>query len=299
MQNILKKLIYFPLFLIITSTFIYAEDSFNIDYYGIVSQEIDNNMAKMTSDLYYTQLSELLPNCTVYDKRNTPCKSEAPDCKNIDTENLIFYSEITKQNDTSWTVSFNVFNGKTKQTFAKNKVYDSFYKILIESKNELKLIVNKLVEGDPSLLKTEDNSPSISKPKSEDVIIGKKLKIKSTEELSGTWNGESSIDKIVILRGGRGFVIFDNGASMNISVTIENTNDEQEIVIKQKSNSNASFYPELPRKIALDAAIAAPPIKWTMTLYDDMVMRGTKNTLVQDNDSFKIGNIPVIWEKIN
>ena len=295
MQNILKKLIYFPLFLIILNAVLFAEETYNIDYYGIVSQEIDNNMAKMTSDLYYTQLSEL-PNYTVYDKRNTPCRSEAPDCKSIETENLIFYSEITKTNDESWNVSFNIFNNTNQNTYSKNKTYDSFYKILIESKNELKLTVKNLVQGDPTLLKLDSEDKKVQ-TKKDNLELGTKIRIKSPEALSGTWEGETNIDKIVILRGGRGFVIFNNGASMNITVTIEDNNGNQEIIIKQKSNSNASFYPELPRKIALDAAIAAPPIKWIMTLYDNMVMMGTKNTLVQDNDSYKIGTIPVVWKK--
>lgn len=255
-------------------------------------------MAKMTSDLYYTQLTELLPDYTIYDKRNTPCRSETPNCQAIDTDNLIFYSEITQETDESWTVSFNVYNKDKNNTFCKYKTYDSFYKILIESKNELKLTVRNLVEGDSAFIKQESNSETPT-PKDTEIVLGNKLVIKTTEELSGTWQGEDSIDKIVILRGGRGFVIFKNGASMNITVTIEENNGEQSITIKQKSNSNASFYPELPRKIALEAAIAAPPIKWSMTLYDNMVMEGIKNTLVQDNDSFKIGNIPVIWKKIN
>ena len=35
------------------------------------------------------------------------------------------------------------------------------------------------------------------------------------ETLAGTWTGEALVDKVIILRGGNGFVIFKNGASMN------------------------------------------------------------------------------------
>ena len=47
---------------IIVSLFIsglFAEERYSIDYYGIVATEIDANMSKMTSDLYYTQLCEI------------------------------------------------------------------------------------------------------------------------------------------------------------------------------------------------------------------------------------------------
>ena len=297
MQNILKKLIYFSFLLTFSSAFVFAEESYSIDYYGIVSQKIDNNIAKMTSDLYFTQLSEI-QNITVYDKRNTPYRSVAPDCKNIDTENLIFYSEITENEDESWTVSFNIYNKENNNTYTKTKNYDKFHKILIDSKNELKNTVQNLLEGDPTLLNNA-NQKEKTEVKNETPKLGKKIKIKSIESLFGTWVGESSIDKRVIYRGGRGLVIFKNGASMNITVSIEEKNGEQQIVLNQKGSSNASFYPDLPRKIALDAAVAAPPIKWTMTLYENMIMVGTKHTLIQDKDSYKIGNIPVIWTKIN
>ena len=50
---------------------------YNIDYYGIVSSEIDDNMAKMLSDLYYTQFQEI-SSFNVTDKRTQDCLKSIP-----------------------------------------------------------------------------------------------------------------------------------------------------------------------------------------------------------------------------
>ena len=119
-------------------------------------------------------------------------------------------------------------------------------------------------------------------------------KIQSTEVLSGTWGGEDSIDKIVIMRGGRGFVIFKNGASMNISVEIKANND---IVITQSGKANASFFTEIPRDLALKEAVNADPIKWTLSLDDENTLTGTKSTLILSDGTAQSGTLNVTWKR--
>jgi hypothetical protein len=70
---------------------------YNIDYYGIVSSEIDDNMAKMLSDLYYTQFQEI-SSFYVTDKRTQDCLKSIPSNDSIDSSNFSFYSIITKEN---------------------------------------------------------------------------------------------------------------------------------------------------------------------------------------------------------
>ena len=118
----------------------------------------------------------------------------------------------------------------------------------------------------------------------------------STEFLSGTWYGENNIDKIVIMRGGRGFVIFNNGASMNISVELSNAS-KKTIKIKQNGRSNASFYPDLPRQVALKVAVNANPIEWNFELLDDNTLKGKKSTLISANEDAIPGIIDVTWHR--
>lgn len=62
---------------------------------------------------------------------------------------------------------------------------------------------------------------------------------------------------------------------MNITVEIKGST----IICTQSGKSNASFFPELPREVALVAAMDAQPITWTMTLSSNSTLTGTKQSL--------------------
>ena len=286
----LKKSVLISIILFIFSAGLGAQ-TYTIDYYGIVATEIDANMSKMTSDLYYTQLSEI-SNFSVSDKRISPCLSERPDAEDFSENALAFFTIISKdsKND-KWLTTYYVVDKANGEEHSKRKTYDSFYKILMESKDVLKETIKQLIEN--------DNAPSEIAFSSSDSSLPAGKTIASTEELSGTWGGEDNINKIVIMRGGRGFVIFNNGASMNITVELSGTDNNKSVIITQKGNSNASFYPELKRTVALDAAVSAGPIKWTLSLIDGNTLSGRKDTLLPDGDSYKAGSVNVTWSRIN
>lgn len=287
-----RKLTFITILLLSVTVF---AQNYNIDYYGIVSSEIDANMSKMTSDLYYTQLSEI-SNFNVTDKRTSNVMTTEPSSSVFSPSKLSFYTVISKDsNSDHWITTFHVVDAKNSEEHIKSKKYDSFYKILMESKNELKETIRQLIENDSNATALEKDTPSAP---SQNPQNQKSAGLSSTEILAGTWEGEENIQKIVILRGGRGFVIFKNGASMNITVELE-SQDSQNVIITQKGRSNASFYPELPRNLALNAALSAPPIQWILTALNEKSLSGTKVTLVQDGDSFKSGEIQVSWVKID
>jgi hypothetical protein len=121
--------------------------------------------------------------------------------------------------------------------------------------------------------------------------------VQSTEFLSGTWGGEDNIDKIVIMRGGRGFVIFKNGASMNITVELANTGSGQNIIITQNGKANASFFTEIPRELALKEAVNAQPIKWVLEMNDEDTLSGIKNTLILSDGTAQNGSLAVTWKR--
>lgn len=285
-----KKSTAISILLILFSLPVFSQ-TYNIDYYGIVSTEIDANMSKMTSDLYYTQLSEI-NNFSVSDKRNTPSLAERPDTDAFSENTLSFFTLINKDtNSDKWITTYYVVDKARNEEHSKKKTYDSFYKILMESKDVLKDTIKQLIENDTS---TTAITASVH-----DQADSNKSAITSTEELSGTWSGEENINKIVIMRGGRGFVIFNNGASMNITVELSGSDSNKKVLIKQKGNSNASFYPDLKRTAALTAAISAAPIKWTLNLTDTNTLKGIKDTLLPDGDSYKEGSVNVIWTRLN
>lgn len=282
----LKKLIILILFASFQN--LYAK-AYDIDYYGIVSKDIDQNMAKMISDLYFTQLNEI-QEINLNDKREQICLDDIPQKETLSDANLSFFAEITKSKDSEiWLSTIYVINKGLNEEHKKVKEYDSFYKILMESKNTLKDTITQLLENNNS-----DNSDALFNKQ-----IAEPQSITSTENLSGTWSGEDFIDKIVILRGGRGFVIFNNGASMNISVTLDNTNGQNNVIITQKGKSNASFYPDLPRPIALSAALEAKPIEWQLSIIDNNTLSGIKHTIKENGESYIPYDLKVKWNRVN
>ena len=289
-KDFFKKSIIISILLILFKAGLTAQN-YSIDYYGIVSTEIDANMSKMTSDLYYTQLSEI-NNFSVSDKRTTPSLSDRPDAAEFTDDKLAFFTLISKDTKSDkWITTYYVVDKTKNEEHSKKKIYDSFYKILMEPKDVLKDTIKQLIENDVA-------ATSITATV-HDQSAGTGSSISSTEELSGTWGGEENISKIVIMRGGRGFVIFNNGASMNITVELSGPEGSRHVLITQKGNANASFYPELKRAAALSAAVSANPIKWTLNLTDGNTLKGTKDTLLPDGDSYKEGSINVTWTRIN
>jgi len=281
-----KKIIFLLFFSLYFSNAIFSQAQFNIDYYGIVSTEIDQNMSKMTSDLYYSQLCEI-NNFVVTDKRIANSIEAAPDESQLSENNLSFYAKIAKkENSSKWLSSFTLIDKKNKRKQTETKEYDSYYKILMEPKSVLQESIKNLIENKDSKLAEEDFN------------LNKNTNVVSTEFLSGTWSGEDNIDKIVIMRGGRGFVIFTNGATMNINIALEtNADSSKKIIITQSSRANASFLIELPRQIALKEAVTAAPIKWIFSVSNENTLVGTKNTLIESDGAAVPANLNVTWKR--
>ena len=283
-----KKLFTFLILICIFNISAFSQNKYSIDYFGIVAAGVDDNMSKMTSDLYYTQLCEI-NGYTVNDKRIGIRMASAPQSSDFEDGKISLYAVISKKENTSkWISTINIYDSTRKAVFSEAKEYDSFYKILMEPKASLQETISTLLSGSGTVAQAPVGSASPSKPAA---------KIQSTEFLSGTWGGEETIDKIVIMRGGRGFVIFKNGSSMNITVEIQTEGSSQNIVITQNGKANASFFPELPREVALKEAVNAKPIKWIFNINDDDTLSGTKSTLILSDGVAANGTLDVVWKR--
>ncbi|MCF0241963.1 MAG: hypothetical protein HUK25_04955 [Treponema sp.] len=260
---------------------LYAETIWTIDYYGVFSDNLDKNMADMTSELYYTQLCEI-KNFQVTDKRTSIPSNNIPPQNFFSDRNLSFYTEIIQENESGkWITIIHLINRNENSELTSKKEYDSYYKILMESKSDLQKSFIALIQNN-SLPEAKD---SFIPPQTKNLLSA------STENLAGTWQGEQNIEKILIMRGGRGFIIFKNGASMNISVKVENSL----ITVSQTGKPNASFFPELPRITAAEAALTADPITWEMYLIGENTLKGTKNTLIPNGETAVQGTVNVEW----
>lgn len=246
-----------------------------VEFYSTVSSSEDTDMISMTTNLFFTQLQGL-DGYSVSDRRDKEF-SGAGDF----ISDLAFFAEIQEDSD-GWICTLNVIDRKTKRIVTETKSYASYYKILLDAKSSLENVLENMDRQVSDQKKDSDGDSS------QDINL---------DTLAGTWTGDTLIDKIVILRGGKGFVIFKNGASMNITVAIRGTS----VVITQKGRSNASFFPELNREVALKNVATASPIKWEFNITDSQTLKGIKTTLVEDKKSSTGASpkeIEVEWEKV-
>ena len=291
-QNFKYRL--FSLIFIILSPLsaLHAEDLL-VDYYGVVSASSDTNMLKMAQDVFFTQLKSI-DGIIVDDKRPDISKasSEIPVFLKTNAK-IYFYAEITDQKSdegqTIWNCRFNAVTSADGITHSANENYESYYKILVGAKNAIEKVLSDLKAPDPQFATADKENIAADFKTGVDI-----------ESLAGTWSGEPFADKIIILRGGRGFVIFKNGATMNIKISVKkavidgkNTNLE----ISQVGKSNASFFPELSREQALACAAKATPIKWNFALTSADTLEGIKNTVIQTNDGTQPGIVNSSWTR--
>ena len=280
----IRRLIAAAIYVLTSWAWVFAE---TIDFYATVSASTDAGMIKMSTDILYTQL-QTMDGYTVIDRRN---ENYNPANK---SQNISFYTEIQEESSGSWTCTLNAFKGEA--VFSSTKEYDSYYKILMDAKASLEnfmlnLSGNIVIPGqESSETVSRENEDGPARPN-----VRKHNPIMDT--IAGTWEGEELTDKILILRGGRGFIIFKNGATMNISVSVEGS----DVTIKQKGKPNASFYPSLPRQDALKNAASASPIVWNFKL-EGKTLTGIKKTLVSDKKSstgVSEGNVNATWTKVH
>ncbi len=246
-------------------------------FYGSVIESGDTSRVQMSSDLFYSQL-QIDDTFVLHDRRSVTFTVDILE-QEQESGNLLFYHEI-REEDEKWFSSLHLIDLSTKEEVSVKYVYDDYYRVLIDAKDSLTELLKKYTSGAAQTFDFE-NTPS-----SESISI---------INLFGTWQGEEYVDKIVLLRGGRGFVIFENGASMNISVNIQGAT----FIATQESKSNASFYPNLPREVALVKALDGVPIEWELTIENENSLVGVKHTYTSEEvdglSSVIKAEIPVKW----
>ncbi len=288
-KNLTITLLFFVFFLKAVSA-----SPLQIEYYGVVSTSSDVNMMKMAQDFFYTQLTSI-DGLSVSDKRSdiSSVSETIPDTSNASLNKFVFYAQIKEdkkgENSIFWNCEFVLKKTETGVIFQKNKTYETYYKMLTNAKETIEDFLT------PFILKNENNS------KENSIQSEQKNSNINIEDLSGSWTGEPYTDKILILRGGRGFIILKNGATMNISVSvIQDSTGENFIKIKQSGKTNASFFPELSRELALKEAQFASPVEWTFVKTSNDTLSGTKKTLVAsdtDPTSVQLKEIKTTWHK--
>lgn len=294
-------------FIIIFSCLFGFAEGYDLYFYGVVTNVSDDNMVKITQDLFSAQIRNMNGINLIDERENTfkqdfpsmPVNTAAEDyfsklpSKSSDgpVKNLSFFTKIYRpQSDENWECTFYVLNHTENKIYSESKKYDSYYKILTVAKTSIQDLI-----WEATGMEGSDQSFSGLKNRAQNASGTSSF---SLESLAGTWGGEKDAAKIILLRSGRGFIIFNNGASMNINITVIEGSQEKKLHIVQEGKFNASFYPEISRKDVLEYADKAKPIEWDLSLTSDGLLKGEKKTLqVSADNTVEPGSVDVTWSR--
>ena len=285
----------------------------SVAVYLLENAGADDSTARVVSDLVFSFIREMRD----YSLDFIPStRAEAAAAGSAAAEDaahdFIFYGKLIAKND-----------GITLELFleGKNPLNDSAIARDYENQNKLmlgtRLLVRELFESSaaasvagaaraPLSQKAEeaasaldgDETAQVAQQDEEAGFDAASLHLNdvaSIDSLAGSWNGERGIEKIMILRGGRGAAVFSSGFSLMISLSIE----AGELVVVQKGRSSPLQFVDLPDPVAEKAAMQAPPIVWHFRISDDgNILAGLKSTVDVAHDGQNILSITEKQEQV-
>lgn len=278
----LKKLL-ITILLISSAAHVFCDAKRSVIFFGSVSSSGDTATIKLTEDLYYSQMLSLT-SLSVKNRRDIVWNPSIAN-EYAGTDSILFHAEIQEQNS-GWQCTLTALDMESGQAASRTFFYEGYYKILMDAKTSLLSLFEQLEDGTASAGSEEE---------AESQGMSSALAQITLEQLSGNWQGDQFITKIVIQKTGRGFVIFKNGATMNITVSISGSS----VTALQASGANASFFPELPREVALKIAKTASPVSWSFELTDWNTLTGTKLTLSMNEEGTEPEEqaFPTVWTR--
>jgi hypothetical protein len=296
------KTVFLLAFCLLAQGFGFAQEKKRALYYfGVVTNVHDQNMLNITQDLFFAQLRGI-GYLEAQDMRDDEIKESYTQIqtdesgeaffnlvqeRTKDEGSIVFVARIYRpRSDEKWQCAFIAKNVSTGAVASRGKEYDSYYKILTDAKVLIQSVVSEASGNRGSDGQSAAASQGRERVEGLDAGAG---------NIAGAWGGEKDASKIILLRSGRGFIVFNNGATMNVTVTA--SEDGSVIKIVQRDKFNASFYPDIDRQTILNYAESASPIEWNLTLTKSGSLVGKKKTLVQTGSAVEPASVDVSWTK--
>lgn len=182
--------------------------------------------------------------------------------------------------------------GQVIRNIAKD--YEGSNKILLDSR----LLVRELFESkDVATDEKKKPTEKIDPPQLDENDF---KPISNIDSLAGAWYGEDGeVEKIMIMRGGRGVAIWVSGISLLLDLKLE----DGSLIVTQKGIPQPRQFINLPDNIASLAAKATKPIVWRLNINQDLkILSGLKLTsTIKYNNSEIISVsevvVPVKWHR--
>lgn len=290
-----KKRILVLVYLLLTAVIsVQAQSVPSVAVFSLYSNDLSENVTVSVNDLIFSFIRELRTYRTV-DMRSDalPLDMGVPD-----GTDYLFFGTITSQPD-GIKLELVLKGGPLGVTRLISRVYENSNRILLESRMLVRDLFDQSVRlpdpDDPVYTHNgpeQQPAPPETNPETTDLVS-----VTSIDSLAGSWEGESGIERIMLLRGGRGVAVLSSGVSISLEVVVSNG----DLVVRQKGNANPRQFDDLPDPVARQAANVAPPLEWRFLISrDQQTLSGTKKTVVIKNDGKNIltmesAEYPVSW----
>lgn len=249
--------------------------------YQLQAPAIPEQTAQTVDNLVFSFIKEL-KTYTIFDLRKEPVPADFPADTAID---YIFFG-VLEEVPEGLKLELILKGRKDQFTRIISKVYGSINKILLDSR----LLVFNLFDFSVPLEQIASTAPQ-NEPVAEFGYV------ETVDSLAGSWKGEPGLDRVMILRGGRGMAVFSSGVSVSLELKIDNGY----LLVTQKGSLQPRQFLNLPDAIAQQAVQQTNPPQWRFLVSPDKkILSGTKvDAQIQYNEtaiiSVKYGTATVEW----
>lgn len=162
------------------------------------------------------------------------------------------------------------------------KVYENSNKLFLEVRSLVKELIDFALQQSLSsnAIVNENQKQETQSPKIELFEI-----VTNIDSLTGTWKAENDIEKVMILRGGRGVAILTSGVSISLQFDVQ----DGVIIVKQISPLSARQFTDIPSHIVQKALVNINPTEWVLyKIKGKTILEGVKKTIGINHDGNNI-----------
>lgn len=249
--------------------------------YQLQAPTMTEQTAQTVDNLVFSFIKEL-KTYTIFDLRSQSVTADFPNDPAID---YIFFGALEEVPE-GIKLELILKGRKDQVTRIISKVYDNINKILLDSR----LLVFNLFDFSVPLEQLARSLPQTE----QNTEFGY---IDTVDSLAGSWKGEQGLDRVMILRGGRGMAVFSSGVSVSLDLKIDNGY----LLVTQKGSLQPRQFLNLPDEIARQAVQKTNPPQWRFLVSPDKkILSGTKvDAQIQYNEtaiiSVKYDTATVEW----
>lgn len=247
--------------------------------YQLQAEAISEEAAQTVDSLVFSFVKELKA-YTIFDRRKVPIPSDFPKNSAVD---YIFFGTLKGVPEG---IKLELVLKGRKEQFTRiiSKVYGALNKVLLDSR----ILVLTLFDFSMPL-------EQLAGSQEENEMTHEFGYIDSIDTLAGSWKGEKGLDRVMILRGGRGMAVFSSGVSISLDLKI----DHGYLCVTQKGRLEPRQFLNIPDNIALQAVEQTNPPEWRFLVSaDKKILSGTKLDAQIQYDETAIVNVTYETEKV-